>query len=195
MAMPHRIEDEAVATEAVDPGTLIAENAALRDRLLRALAEAENTRRRAERIAEDVRKYAIADFARELLVVVDNLQRTIAAAEGPSAATTEDAALVEGARATLRVLMQILERFGVRPIAALGQRLDPNMHEAIMEVDDPSQPPGTIIRVVEDGYTINDRLLRPARVIVAKRYAGDAPAPDDEQTDSEPEEFSLEHRR
>jgi len=194
MAMPHSIEDEAVATEAVDPGTLIAENAALRDRLLRALAEAENTRRRAERIAEDVRKYAIADFARELLVVVDNLQRTIAAAEDPSAATM-DTVLVEGARATLRVLMQILERFGVRPIAALGQRLDPNMHEAIMEVDDPSQPPGTIIRVVEDGYTINDRLLRPARVIVAKRHAGDAPAPDDEQTDSEPEEFSLERRR
>jgi molecular chaperone GrpE len=170
MAMPHSIEEEAVATEAVDPGTLIAENAALRDRLLRALAEAENTRRRAERIAEDVRKYAIADFARELLVVVDNLQRTIAAAEAPSAATSEDAALVEGARATLRVLMQILERFGVRPIAALGRRLDPNMHEAIMELDDPSQPPGTIIRVVEDGYTINDRLLRPARVIVAKRH-------------------------
>ena len=79
--MPHSLEDEAVATEAVDPGTLIAENAALRDRLLRTLAEAENTRRRAERIADEVRKYAIANFARELLVVVDNLNRTIVAAE------------------------------------------------------------------------------------------------------------------
>ena len=195
MAMPHSIEDEAIATEAVDPGTLIAENAALRDRLLRALAEVENTHRRTGRIAEDVRKYAIADFARELLVVVDNLQRTIAAAKGPSAVTTEGAALVEGARATSRILMQILERFGVRPIVALGQRLDPNRHEAIMETDDPSRAPGTIIRVVEGGYTINDRLLRPARVIVAKRHAGDAPALDDEPTDSEPEEFSLEHRR
>lgn len=79
--MPHRIEDETIATESVDVGTLVAENAALRDRLLRALADAENTRRRAERSAEEVRKYAIADFARELLIVVDNLHRTIVAAE------------------------------------------------------------------------------------------------------------------
>ena len=107
-------------------------------------------------------------FARELLIVVDNLQRTIAAAEDQGPATTESAAaLVEGVRATLRVLMRILERFDVRPIAALGERFDPSVHEAIMEVDDPSQPPGTVIRVVEDGYTINDRLLRPARVVVS----------------------------
>src|SRR5258708_35941061 len=112
MAMPHSIDDEAVATEAVDVGSLLVENASLRDRLLRALAEAENTRRRADRTAEDARKFAVADFARELLTAVDNLQRTIDAADGRGTATAENAALIEGVRATLRVLMQTLEPFG-----------------------------------------------------------------------------------
>jgi molecular chaperone GrpE len=182
MAMPHRIEDETIATEGTDVGTLVAENAALRDRLLRALADAENTRRRAERSIQETRKHAVATFAREMLIVVDNLQRTIAAAEDQGPATTESAAaLVEGVRATLRVLMRILESFDVRPIAAFGERFDPSVHEAIMELDDPSQPPGTVIRVVEDGYTIQDRLLRPARVVVSKRAIGTASAPDEDE--------------
>jgi len=176
MATPHSIEDEAVATEAVDIGTLLKENAALReekvslqDRLLRALAEAENTRRQASRTAEEARRFAIADFARELLIVVDNLQRTIDAADSKGPSTTENAALIEGAQATLRVLLQTLERFGVRRIQAISQRFDPNLHEAVMEVDDPAQAPGTVTQVVEDGYTIHGRLLRPARVAVSKR--------------------------
>jgi molecular chaperone GrpE len=192
--MPHRIEDETIATESVDVGTLVAENAALRDRLLRALADAENTRRRAERGAEEVRKYAIADFARELLIVVDNLHRTIVAAESQGPVTPESAALIEGVRATLRVLMRTLERFGVRRIEALGVRFDPNVHEAIMEVDDPSQPPGTVTRVVEDGYTINERLLRPARVIVSRRTIGDS-ALNGEEADPELQPPSPEHRQ
>jgi molecular chaperone GrpE len=177
MAMPHSIEDEAVATEAVDMATLMAENRSLRDRLLRALAEAENTRRQASREAEDARKFAIADFARELLIVIDNLQRTLEAAEEQTPSTAENAVLLEGVRATLRVLMKTLERFGVRRIEALSQAFDPNLHEAIMEVEDPSQPPSTVVRVVEQGYTIHDRLLRPARVIVAKRHNGAGTAP------------------
>jgi molecular chaperone GrpE len=185
MAMPHSTDDEAVATEAVDVGSLLVENASLRDRLLRALAEAENTRRRADRTAEDARKFAVADFARELLTVVDNLQRTIDAADGQVPSAVENAALIEGVRATLRVLMQTLEHFGVRRIDALGQRFDPSLHEAMMDVDDPSQPPGTIIRVVEHGYTIHDRLLRPARVIVSKRYVGAEPEIDDSDLGSE----------
>ncbi len=174
--MPHSIEDEAVATEAVDIGTLLKENAALleekaslQDRLLRALAEAENTRRQASRTAEEARRFAIADFARELLIVIDNLQRTIDAADGQGPSTRENATLIEGVRATLRVLLQTLERFGVRGIQALGQRFDPNLHEAVMEVDDPAQAAGTVTQVVEDGYTIHGRLLRPARVVVSKR--------------------------
>jgi molecular chaperone GrpE len=165
--MPHSNVDEAVAQEAVDVATLIAENASLRDRLLRALADAENIRRRAERTAEEARQYAISDFARELLMVADNLERTIAAAaEGTE--TVEDDALIEGVRATKRLLEQTLSHFGVRKIEALGKRFDPSLHEAVMEADDPSQPPGTV-RVLEDGYTIHDRLLRPARVVVARR--------------------------
>jgi len=181
--MTHSNVDEAVAAEAVDPATLIAENASLRDRLLRALADAENTRRRAERAAEEARQYAISDFARELLAVADNLQRTSAAAERHTPETVEDAALIEGVRATERVLMHTLERFGIRKIEALGAPFDPNLHEAVMEVDDPEHEPGTVVRVVEDGYTIHDRLLRPARVFVAKRRA-DPPTPSDVQAHS-----------
>ena len=165
------------------------------NRLLRALADAEKhaarsfawrrSRRHAAGEAEDARKFAIADFARELLLVVDNLERTIEAAEGQSSASAESAAFIEGVRATLRILLQTLERFGVRRIEALGQPFDPNLHEAIMEVEDPSQPTGTVVRVVEQGYTIHDRLLRPARVIVAKRRDGDKSAPDTEKSRSE----------
>src|SRR5215831_16972915 len=169
MARPHSIEDEAVATEAVDVGTLLKENASLRDRLFRALAEAENTRRQASRTAGDARRFAIADFAGELLIVVDNLQRTIDAADGQAPLTRESAALFEGVQATLRVLLRTLERFGVRRISALGKRFDPNLHEAVMEVDDPTQPVWTVAQVVEQGYTIHGRLLRPARVVVSKR--------------------------
>jgi molecular chaperone GrpE len=183
MARPHSIEDEVVATEAVDVDTLLKENASLRDRLLRALADAENTRRQASRTAGDARRFANADFARELLIVVDNLQRTIDAAEGQAPLTTENAAhiegvqatLLEGVQATLRVLLRTLERFGVRRISALGERFDPNLHEAVMEVDDPAQPPGTVTQVVEQGCTMHDRLLRPARVVVSKRRAPTEP--------------------
>ena len=169
MARPHSMEDEAVATEAAAVGTLLKENASLRDRLLRALAEAENTRRQASRTAGDARRFAIADFARELLIVVDNLQRTVDAADDQAPLTTENAALIEGVQSTLRVLLRTLERFGVRRIAALGERFDPNLHEAVMEADDPAQRPGTVAQVLEQGYTIHGRLLRPARVVVSKR--------------------------
>ena len=175
--MPHHIEDEVVAKEATDVATLVAENASLRDRLLRALADAENVRRQADRAIAEARKFAIADFARELLVVVDNLQRTIDAIE--SKAASQNAALLEGIGATQRIFTQTLNRFGVHEIEALGRRFDPNLHEAITEVDDPSQPPGTVVRVVERGYTIHDRLLRPARVFVAKRHTSPAPESDD----------------
>lgn len=179
MAMPHSIEDEAVATEAVDMASLMAENASLRDQRLRALAEAENTRRQADRAIAEARKFAIANLARELLIVVDNLERTIEAANKKSPATPDNAALLEGVKATLRIFMQTLEQFGVRRIEALGQRFDPNLHEAVLEDDDPSAPPGTVTRILEPGYTIRDRLLRPARVAVAKRRTDSKSDPDD----------------
>jgi molecular chaperone GrpE len=189
MPDPHSIEDEKVATEAAEVGTLLAENASLRDRLLRALAEAENRGRRAERAIEDARKFAIAEFAGELLAVADNLRRTVVAAAGQMTPTVENAALVEGVQATLRILMQTLQRFGVRPIEALGQGFDPNLHEAVASVSDLSRPSGTITRVVEEGYIIHDRLLRPARVVVSIH-----PTCEDSPTkkDSDPKQPTIE---
>jgi molecular chaperone GrpE len=176
--MAHSIAEDEAATPGeatVDAAALEAENAALRDRMLRALADAENTRRRAERAAEDARQYAVADFARELLPVTDNLRRAIVTAERHTPKSVEDDALIEGVRATERLLMAAFERFGIRKIDALGARFDPSLHEAVTEVDDASQVPGTVVDVLEEGYTIHDRLLRPARVIIAKRRP-DAPS-------------------
>src|ERR1700716_2425759 len=133
--MPHRDVDEAIAKEAVDTATLVAENQSLRDRLLRALADVENTRRRAERTAEDARQYAISDFARQILVAPDNLKRTIAAAQRPE--TAEDAALIEGVRATERLLEHTLTQFGVRRTEPLGPSFDPGFLEPVVGVDGP----------------------------------------------------------
>jgi molecular chaperone GrpE len=174
----HSIEDEEIATEAVDVGELLTQNKALQDenkslqdRLLRALAEAENVARQADRKTAEIRQYAVSELAREMLPVVDNLQRTVKAVEMRSSKSVENDALLEGVQAILRALLQTLERFGVRPIDARGKPFDPNFHEAVMEVEDPSQPPGTVTQVLEQGYTIRGRLLRPARVAVSKSAA------------------------
>jgi molecular chaperone GrpE len=147
-----------------DPASEIA---ALRDRLMRALAETENTRRQGERQAQDARQYAITNFARELLQVVDNLRRALGAGATDAKAGNCEG-LIEGVAATDRVLTQILNRFGVQEINALNEPFDPNKHEAVMETDDTEHPPGTVAQVLENGYMLQDRLLRPARVVVAK---------------------------
>jgi molecular chaperone GrpE len=146
---------------------LASEIVSLRDRLMRALAETENTRRQGERRAEDAQQYAITNFARELLQVVDNLRRAIEARAADPSAQRSDG-LLEGVAATERILMQILNRFGVREIGALNEPFDPKKHEAVMETDETEQPPGSVVQVLEDGYMLHDRLLRPARVVVAK---------------------------
>jgi molecular chaperone GrpE len=145
-----------------DPASEIA---ALRERLMRALAEIENTRRQGERRAQDAQQYAITNFARELLQVVDNLRRALGAAEGDAGKAD---GLIEGVAATDRVLTQILNRFGVKEVSALNQPFDPGKHEAVMETDQTEQPPGSVVQVLENGYTLHDRLLRPARVVVAR---------------------------
>jgi molecular chaperone GrpE len=150
---------------------LEAENAALRDQLLRALADVDNTRRQAERSSSDTRKYAIGEFAREMLGVSDSLQRAIAAVESRDRSEADES-LIEGVRATGRMLASVFERFGLRRIVALGEPFDPNVHEAMMEVDDAASPPGTVARVLEEGYSIHDRLVRPARVAVVRRRPG-----------------------
>jgi len=168
------------ARDAPDITALQAENASLQDRLLRALAEAENVRRRADRTAQDARNFAVADLSRELLTVVDNLRRAIAAAGDPAVDSSGSASLLEGIKAIERSLMAMLGRFGVRQIEAGGTPFDPLRHEAIMEVDDPERAPGAVVDVMEEGYTIHDRLLRPARVSVTRSRsaaAADQPAP------------------
>jgi molecular chaperone GrpE len=164
------------ADESADVAALANENAALRDRLLRALAETENTRRQADRATTDARQYAIADFARELLGVSDNLQRAIAASAEHPPQTVEGAALMEGVRATERMLNQIFERFGVRRIPTEDAAFDPNLHEAVMQVNDEARPSDSVVQNLEEGYTIRDRLLRPARVVVSKRQSDSTPS-------------------
>ena len=146
---------------------LTSEIASLRERLIRALAETENTRRQGERRAEEAQQYAIANFARELLQVVDNLRRAldVGAADAEERKAT---GLMEGVAATDRILTQILNRFGVKEVNALNQPFDPTKHEAVMETEETEQPPGSVARVLENGYMLHDRLLRPARVVVAK---------------------------
>jgi molecular chaperone GrpE len=181
----HVVEDQAQPSdERDDTDALRAENESLRDRMLRALAEVENMRRRAERSQRDSRQYAVAEFARELLPVIDNLRRTIAAGEERAPQAVEDAALVEGVRAIERLLLHTFEQFGVRRIAAQGGPFDPSLHEAMMEEPAGEQVPGSIVRVLEDGYTLHDRLLRPARVSVARQQPAPAPAERD-QDDTE----------
>jgi molecular chaperone GrpE len=157
--------DNSAATE--NDNSAATEIASLRERLMRALAETENTRRQGERRAQDAQQYAITDFARELLQVVDNLRRALNAA-APDTETRSRKGLIEGVAATDRVLTQILNRFGVREVDALNEPFDPMKHEAVMETDETEQPPGSVVQVLEDGYTLHDRLLRPARVVVAK---------------------------
>jgi molecular chaperone GrpE len=151
-----------------ETGELRAENESLRDRMLRALAEVENTRRRAERAQHEARQYAVADFARELLPVIDNLGRTIAAAAHRAPQAGGDAALVEGVGAIERLLVHAFQQFGIRRIEAQGAPFNPLLHEAVMEEVSDTQVPGSVARVLEEGYTLHDRLLRPARVSVAR---------------------------
>jgi molecular chaperone GrpE len=152
------------------------EAAQLKDQLLRALAEAENVRRRAQREREDAAKYAITNFARDVLQVSDNLHRALEAI--PAAALAADEALKnlhEGVSATERQLDAALERQQVKRIWPMGEKFDANLHQAMFEVQTADQAPGTVVQVMQAGYLIHDRLLRPALVGVAKQPAGDAP--------------------
>ena len=141
----------------------------LNDKLLRALAEAENVRRRAERDRQDASKYAIANFARDMLAVADNLKRAM---ENVDEETRKKDKAVDqvmvGLEMTEREMLATFERFGIKPIEAMGRRFDHNLHEAMFELDDKEKPAGTVVQVLEQGYMLNDRLLRPAKVGVSK---------------------------
>jgi molecular chaperone GrpE len=160
---------EAAAKPAAELDALAGENAELRDRLLRTMAEMENLRRRTEREKADTARYAISNFARDVLTVGDNLKRTVD--HVPAEAAAQDPALksfLEGVELTERELLNVLERHGVTRIEPLGQRFDPNCHQAMYEVQNTDVPEGTVVDVMQAGYTIGDRCLRPALVAVAK---------------------------
>jgi molecular chaperone GrpE len=145
---------------------LNAENAEMKDKLLRALAETENLRRRAEKDLSDARLYAVSNFAREMLGVADNLRRAVDAIPPELRATHP--ALIEGVELTERDLVSRLGRFQVRKLEPQGQKFDPNFHEALFEAPDDSVPTGTVVQVVEPGYAIGERVLRPAKVGVSR---------------------------
>ena len=180
-ADPREDETEATESEAAadvsENEALTAEIAALKERALRALADAENTRKRAAREVEDAKSFAIARFARDLLSVSDNLSRALLACPPEVRESADDSlkAVIDGVDATERELQSILARHGVKPIAAEGAKFDPNLHQAIAEVPAEGRPPGTVVSVIQGGYTIGDRLLRAAMVVVAKADAEAAP--------------------
>jgi len=175
---------ETSANAGTDPGVeardeieaMIAENADMRDRLLRTMADMENLRKRTEREKSDTARYAISSFARDVLTVGDNLRRTVE--HVPADAAAQDPALksfLEGIELTERELLNVLERHGVTRIDPLGARFDPNFHQAMYEVEKKDVPEGTVVDVMQGGYMIGERCLRPALVAVAK--GGPKPAP------------------
>jgi molecular chaperone GrpE len=138
------------------------------DRALRVQAEAQNMIRRAERDVENARKYALERFAGALLPTIDNLERAIAAIGEPSEATR---ALAEGVQLTLRGLLDVLQKFEVIEVDPQGQPFDPEKHQAMTMVESPDAPPNSVVAVMQKGYTLSGRLLRPAMVVVAKPAA------------------------
>lgn len=162
--------DEAVTPE-VDPLDAIrAENGELRDRFLRLAAEMDNLRRRTEREVKDAKAYSVSGFARDMLAVSDNLRRALDAIPAEARANADQglAALIEGVEMTERAMLSALERHGVRKIDAEGQKFDPNFHQAMFEIPNPDVPNNTVVQVVQAGFVIGDRVLRPAMVGVAK---------------------------
>jgi molecular chaperone GrpE len=168
-AAPDATNADPAALASAELEALVAENADMRDRLLRTMADMENLRRRTEREKSDTARYGITNFARDVLTVGDNLRRTIE--HLPADAASQDPALksfLEGVELTERELHNVLERHGVTKIEPLGQRFDPNCHQAMFEIEDPSVAEGTVANVMQAGYVIGDRCLRPALVAVAK---------------------------
>jgi molecular chaperone GrpE len=163
----------APAADAVqaDPVALLeAEKADLKDKLLRALADMENVRRRTARELADARIYAVTNFARDMLTVADNLRRALDSVPGEARKDADGPlkALIEGIDVTERDLLKTLERHGVRRLDPEGQKFDPHLHQAMFEVPRPDVPNGTVVQVMQSGYVIGERVLRPALVGVAK---------------------------
>ena len=156
------------------------ELAEAKDRLLRALADMDNMRKRTEREVADARVYGISNFARDILGVADNMHRAMQALDDELRAKADEAtkALLEGVELTERELINVLEKHGVTKVEPLGQKFDPNRHQAMYEIEDASVPSGSVIQVMQAGYLIGERVLRPALVAVSKGGGKPPPAND-----------------
>ena len=183
------VEDDQVADEGADPvAAMQAENDELKDQVLRLAAEMENLRRRTARDVADARAYSVANFARDMLQVSDNLNRALQAI--PDGAREKDTglnALAEGVEMTERAMVAALERNGVKKIEPEGQKFDPNFHQAMFEIPNADVPNNTVQQVVQAGYVIGDRVLRPAMVGVSKGGPKEATAKTEPQNDKKPE--------
>ena len=195
-AGPNGIEAEAPETAAPgeaapDPvAALTKETAELKDRLLRTLADMENLRRRTDREVADARTYGVTNFARDILAVADNMERALKALDDEIRDKAEAGvkALLDGVELTERELIKVMEKHGIKKIEPQGQKFDPNLHQAMLEIPDASVPAGTVVQIMQPGYTIGERVLRPALVGVSKggpkpqAAAADAPANDNTNT-------------
>jgi molecular chaperone GrpE len=186
-AAPGEAQPEAAAAETAM--ALLAKDAAeLKDRLLRTLAEMENLRRRTEREVADARIYGITAFARDIVGVADNMDRALKALDAGirEKADAGVKALLDGVELTERELLKAMEKHGIARIEPQGQKFDPNLHQAMFELPDPSVPAGTVVKVVQTGYTLGGRVLRPALVAIAKGgpKAPPSEAPANDNTDT-----------
>ena len=186
--------DTAPTADAIDPADHARVAAEYKDKLLRVLAEMENLRWRTAREISDTRAYGISAFARDILAVADNMERALAAldAEIREKADAGVKALLDGVELTERELHKVLEKHGVKRFEPLGEKFDPNLHQAMFELPDPSRPAGTVAQVVQPGYMIGERVLRPALVAVAKggpKARSEPPANDNAEaaTSSDPQ--------
>jgi molecular chaperone GrpE len=194
MTTHHPAEDPSSdAGHPVDPpiidhvAVLEAEKADLKDKLLRLLAEMENLRRRTEKEVADAKAYAVTGFARDMLGVSDNLRRAQESLPMDARAGLDPAvtAMIEGVELTERDLIKTLEKHGVKRVEPLGQKFDPNLHQAMFEAPDASTPKGAVLQVVQAGFTIGERVLRPALVGVSSGAPAAAPPQPRPQEDGE----------
>ena len=154
--------------EAQELTTLEQELVTLKDQWLRAMAETENLRKRAQKDREDALKYASANFGRDMLVIADNLRRALETSGEVDALPDSIKALIQGVELTENALLATFERHNIKKIEPLNEKFDANLHQAMFEVEDDSVDPGTVVQVLQAGYTMHDRLLRPAMVGVSK---------------------------
>ena len=171
------ILSEEISREAAQIAALHSDLAELKDRYLRAVAETENLRKRAEREKNDAAQFAFSKFAHDLLVVADNFERAldIMKPEKRAELSGEAQSVFEGIEATQRQMQAVFERFKIKRIEAVGQKFNPNLHDAIAEIPSDQHAAGVVIAVAEHGYVIGERLLRAAKVAIAAQ--GSSPAP------------------